>query len=466
MISECNKIDELMMDFIYQELEPAAAADVKSHVDGCARCGAELASLSRTRQAMRSLADVEPPAGVSALLLHEAAKRKPAAAASSEGGGIWAAILRFFGPIQAHPAMAAVASIVLVAGIAGYLSKRGHVSDKTPAISEAASDDSLKLQPKGGLEVRLDGDVPGAAPNDVVAGAPAPEGGAGGELDRAQAGEKSDSTRRGIAADDARERWGSLASKEEQKALEAPKKKASKGDALDDYDGVVSGDANHMGGAGATSGAYGSVGYSTPPTDRKAENAPKPEPSKLRALDQENTVPPARPRAAQGEDAWSREESEAASSMAQGETRQTKDGGRVASKPSEPAAAPPPAPVTSTATTTPGLAQPQAQAPSQTKTPARAPSGAKQQTASSTQVHNEAAKKAKSGSCAEALAMRSRLYKSDPSYYDKAVRTDRSFDSCLTAEQRKRAKPASRDKAMDEAAPTQTDQKTVKQSAQ
>lgn len=463
MTTECSKIDELLMDFIYQELEPAAAAEVKGHVDGCARCGAELAALTRTRQAMRSIADVEPPAGVSALLLHEAAKRKPAAAASSaEAGGFWGAIARFFAPIQAHPAMAAVASIVLVAGVAGYLSKRGHVSSKAPAITEAESDEALKLRAKNkdGVEVRLDDDAPSAnapmasAPAEGAYAQPDPTGGIG-----HAAGEKADSTR-GIAGDDARERWGSLAGKEEQKALEPARKKKSDLDSA--LDGLVGGSS----GASAKDQAESGMGYSG--NEGKFAQAPKAEApaqpkTSYRPLDQENSVPPARPRAAQGDDAWSREESEAAGSMALGETSQTKGGGGrasadVKSKPT----APPPAPTSpSTITATPGAAPSGMTAQQQTT---RAPSK-QQATQSASQLHAEAAKKAKSGSCTEALALRSRLYKVDPTYYDKAVRTDRTFDGCLTAEKRNAKKPAPRDKAMDEAGPSQTDQKSVKQSA-
>jgi anti-sigma factor RsiW len=72
---QCRDIDELMVEFLYQELEGERLADFQKHVEGCAHCGAEMKSLMRTRQALRALPEAEPSPAVSARLLHEAAKR-------------------------------------------------------------------------------------------------------------------------------------------------------------------------------------------------------------------------------------------------------------------------------------------------------------------------------------------------------------------------------------------------------
>lgn len=449
MTTECSKIDELMMDFLYQELDADAATQVKAHVDGCARCGAELASLSRTRETVRGLPDLEPPPKISALLLHEAAKRKPQGAAAA--GGIWEAILRFFGPIQAHPAWAAAASVVLVAGIAGYLAKRGFVSEKTPVLAPATetispTGEDLRLRPRPGVAIQLEDNTKGTADEasrpdyaggyaNSPAATPALPGASDDEGRLTRGGEGRAA---GVAGDDATERWGSLAGKEEQQAL-APKRKQV-GDPLAkdsklnerrsadeaDADGFAAplGAASGAGGGGrqgdGKNGVVGGVSTPTMPSDRRPEPAPMepgaaapapPAPSTVTpsmrtpTQDVRNTAPPAtRPRTAQGQDAWSRAEGEAAAGLAQqGETSTTKG--------------------------------------STSKVEAARPQKAAGPTTAVAQLHTDAQKKAKSGACGEALALRQRLYKVDPAYYDRAVRVDRAFDGCLSAE-KKRAKPA------------------------
>src|SRR6185503_6501515 len=127
---ECRDIDELMVDFIYQELDAEKTEAFRTHVSGCARCGAEIQSLQRTRQALRSLPEAEPSPAVSARLLHEAGKR----AAKAEAGGFFGWLAKMIGPVMAHPAWAAAASLLLVAGVAGFLSLRGKVSERAQHV--------------------------------------------------------------------------------------------------------------------------------------------------------------------------------------------------------------------------------------------------------------------------------------------------------------------------------------------
>jgi putative zinc finger protein len=132
---QCREIDELMVDFLYQELDATQADAFHSHVDGCPRCGAELRSMQRTRQALRALPELEPSPAVSARLLHEASRRKPRA--EEQGGGILGWFQRFIAPIMAHPGLAAAASIALVVGIAGFLRMRGKVDERAPTVAAA-----------------------------------------------------------------------------------------------------------------------------------------------------------------------------------------------------------------------------------------------------------------------------------------------------------------------------------------
>lgn len=132
-MSECKDIDALMIDWLYGELDESQEAPFDDHVATCARCRAELDSLKETRDAMRDLPEEDPPPALSAILLHEAAKRAPApargraarAVAVDSRPGIFEWLAGLLRPLVQHPAAAAVATLVLVAGVAGSLYLRG-----------------------------------------------------------------------------------------------------------------------------------------------------------------------------------------------------------------------------------------------------------------------------------------------------------------------------------------------------
>lgn len=131
-MSECKDIDALMIDRLYGELDESQEAPFDDHVATCARCRAELDSLKATREAMRDLPDEDPPPALSAILLHEAAKRAPAPARARASAidvehrpGIFEWLAGLLRPLVQHPAAAAVATLVLVAGVAGSLYLRG-----------------------------------------------------------------------------------------------------------------------------------------------------------------------------------------------------------------------------------------------------------------------------------------------------------------------------------------------------
>lgn len=154
---QCKEIDGLMMDWLYQELDASSSQAVEAHVGGCARCTAEVGSLRRTREVFREMSREEPPAAVSAILLHEAARRAPAvAAARGAEGGFWDRVRAWFQPLM-HPAAAAVATLVLVAGVAGalYMRRGSEMSDSGRPVASgepapAATPKSDPAAPAGG----------------------------------------------------------------------------------------------------------------------------------------------------------------------------------------------------------------------------------------------------------------------------------------------------------------------------
>jgi anti-sigma factor RsiW len=142
---ECRDIDALMMDWLYQELQPQQSSSFDAHVSKCARCQAEMAGMKRTREALRELPQVEPPPSISQILLHEAARKAPAAAAVEPVGGGRRGFVAWLGdlftPIARHPAATAVATLVVVVGVAGALYVRGeHQVVEPMADSRAAAD--------------------------------------------------------------------------------------------------------------------------------------------------------------------------------------------------------------------------------------------------------------------------------------------------------------------------------------
>jgi hypothetical protein len=137
-MADCSTFDTLVVDWLYDELDPAEAARVTRHVDGCAACWQTAESLVQIRGLMRTLPEEEPPAAISARVLREAA----AHAASRQGRGLGllvpAWVTGALGRAWAHPAAAAVASLVLVAGVAGALFARDRLEAAAPRMDSAA----------------------------------------------------------------------------------------------------------------------------------------------------------------------------------------------------------------------------------------------------------------------------------------------------------------------------------------
>lgn len=155
---ECRDIESRMMDWLYQELDQTDSAEFRDHLSSCSSCEEELRSLEATREAFSQLPSEEPPASVSAILLHEAAKSAPAKVAAREpleesSGGLWAWFIGLLTPIAAHPAAAAVASLVLVAGVAGtlYVTKGDQMARPELARSAETGDRYIQVQPGAGI---------------------------------------------------------------------------------------------------------------------------------------------------------------------------------------------------------------------------------------------------------------------------------------------------------------------------
>jgi hypothetical protein len=136
-MADCSTFDVLVVDWLYDELDPAEVARFTRHVDGCAACWQAAESLVQVRALMRALPEEEPPAAISARVLREAT----AHAAIQQGHGlsrVSAWITGALGRAWAHPAAAAMASLVLVAGVAGALFARDRLEMAAPRAESTA----------------------------------------------------------------------------------------------------------------------------------------------------------------------------------------------------------------------------------------------------------------------------------------------------------------------------------------
>jgi putative zinc finger protein len=114
MTTECKTFDEKLLDYLYEELDEAERTALRSHVEGCARCKAEVESFGRVRSAVKSVALAEPPPAVSAKLMYQASQR-------ARRAGLRGVIVPLFQKMARHPVYAMAASFLVVGGVASVL---------------------------------------------------------------------------------------------------------------------------------------------------------------------------------------------------------------------------------------------------------------------------------------------------------------------------------------------------------
>lgn len=134
-----------MLDWLGNELGPPARRRVDEHLRGCAACRETGASFMWIRALVRQLPEEEPPAAASVRLVHEAARHALGASGAPPWSRLWSRLRAWIaGGMQlmgAHPAAAAVATLVLVAGVAGTMHLRGRdmVALQAPSAAPPAS---------------------------------------------------------------------------------------------------------------------------------------------------------------------------------------------------------------------------------------------------------------------------------------------------------------------------------------
>ena len=119
---------------------------------------AELDSCRNLRSLFADLPEVEAPAAVNAKLMSAAAKA--VAPKAAEGEGLWQRVLNWFEPLRAHPALAAMASLVLVLTIGGvlYVNNKADVAEPSVASEAAQSAEAPQNKEASKTEALTTGD--------------------------------------------------------------------------------------------------------------------------------------------------------------------------------------------------------------------------------------------------------------------------------------------------------------------
>lgn len=134
---------EDLVSLLYGELEPDEASRTSARIAGDPALSARLGEMRRVRELFSALEEDEPPSRLTAQLLAEAARAAPqakrAAAAPAPEAGFWSRLISWLQPLVQRPALAAAASLVLVAGVAGVLyMKKGDELTSTRTAADRA----------------------------------------------------------------------------------------------------------------------------------------------------------------------------------------------------------------------------------------------------------------------------------------------------------------------------------------
>ncbi|MCP4445842.1 MAG: hypothetical protein GY811_10935 [Myxococcales bacterium] len=139
MSSTNTDFDAKLLDWLYGELDTEAEASFEAYLEAHPEQRAEAYALRETRVAFQGLPHAEPPTVLTAMLMQKAA------AAVQPKQGVWSAIVSFFQPVILHPAASAMATLILLVGVAGTLHLRNGnmVAEPTIVSSEAERPESV-----------------------------------------------------------------------------------------------------------------------------------------------------------------------------------------------------------------------------------------------------------------------------------------------------------------------------------
>lgn len=390
----------MLMDLLYGELDQGDEAEARERVRE-RNLDTELGGLEELRAMLSELPDEEPPAAITAKLMHAAAMHAPGAAArksaastagtdgepgEGEKKGILAWLSSLIRPIAMYPGLAAATTLVLVVGVAGtlYLSGRDQLSEPRLYESGTATPGATMQAPE---EAEAEARAEPMKAQDEAA-----EGGTWGQAEQAQEialPQAGDGRGAGMLAGkrDREERAKQPAPQKSRASASAASKKrkasAYEGKELDQ----VLGGASSSSGAGAGTG----TGYG-----KGAASAPRPATARA-------------PATSSAKDSLSLDDESAAADM------DAEDDGRY-EEPARPAPRPAPEPTRDDS----------AGAPADKKAPESNADSARIRS-----LHDEARSAAANGQCDVVRKIESMIRKLDARYYRDTYRRDKALAACL-----------------------------------
>jgi len=460
---ERQDIDALLISALYGELTPSEETRLAAHLDSHPGDRSALADLTHARSLVRESrlfqVQLEPPQSVSTLLMKEATRCAPKPEVQ-EG---WFA--RFVRSFAAHPAMAAAAMLVIVLGVATFVTKRGGdqfaestapssqavVQTQDQAAQEKTAGDSPAAMGSGASEsFRVALDEGKDAPGDSLA-------------DKKAENQKRDDVT--VTKPTTERQYGSKLAKEQEEVAGATKKKPqgielraqqatpkdfddasrSKGKAPEAKNELAFGDSDGFApapesapktgssrggeGAGGSVATGGVIGGAAPGTADNRRMDPSPAPAQ-----QPTTTATA--------------------------SRPTTPRATTAPAPAPPPAAPKAEPRRDApAKTVDRNATPRAAGPAEDKP-------ADPQLAWARDQHNALIAQVRAGECKKAATIATAISNRAPAYYQQNVETDRSVKACIAyinsererdAEQRSERARANQKRSVNEPAPTNAD---------
>jgi hypothetical protein len=146
--------DATLVELLYGELDGADRDRAEARVAADPALASELDGLRALRGTLRiwgEASDAEPPGDLSALLAAARASARPAAVAAEPATpGLWERLSRWMAPLLAHPGLAAAATLVLVAGVAGtlYVTGGSRMAEPTAAPAQDQAPSELAIAPE------------------------------------------------------------------------------------------------------------------------------------------------------------------------------------------------------------------------------------------------------------------------------------------------------------------------------
>src|SRR3989339_385587 len=132
---DCKQFDDVLMDYLYNELHHDALSQVELHLKTCPRCTSLLSSYQHTRQVMEDLPLLDPSPSLDHEILKAARQFQQANNENSSPQKGWGKSIRmawFSGWLR--PTLAGVTSLSVILGVSLYIYQRSTPPSLSPTL--------------------------------------------------------------------------------------------------------------------------------------------------------------------------------------------------------------------------------------------------------------------------------------------------------------------------------------------